>query len=59
MDRVLQGLRPFVGEAMRLECELVAHIPMVRTGKRTGVISKLSMDFQALSKERRSPVARD
>lgn len=59
MERVLQGLRPFVGEAMRLECEIVAHIPMVRTGKRTGVISKLSLDFQALSKERRSPVARD
>jgi len=46
MARILNGLRPYIGDAMRLSHEVVEEIPMVRTGKRTSVISKLGLDFQ-------------
>jgi hypothetical protein len=33
---------------MRIDVEFVDNIPMVRTGKRQGSISKIQMDFQQI-----------
>lgn len=49
IEDLVNGLRPWVGgDAMRIDVELVAEIPLVRTGKRTQVVSKLELDFQNL-----------
>jgi phenylacetate-CoA ligase len=48
-DEIVGGLRRFMGEAMGIAVELVEQIPMVRTGKRTGVVSHLQFDFQELA----------
>lgn len=48
MVRILDGLRPYVGAEMYLTYESVMEIPLVRTGKRTGVVSRLALDFQQL-----------
>jgi phenylacetate-CoA ligase len=51
LEAVVSGLRPYVGEAMNIILEKVDNIPLVKTGKRTGVVSKLGLDFQKLSEE--------
>jgi len=48
-DEILQQLRRFMGANMGIGVEVVDHIPMLRTGKRTGVISYLDADFQQLA----------
>ena len=48
-EEILHHLHRFMGETMRIDVEIVDHIPMVRTGKRTGVISYLNYDFQRLA----------
>ncbi len=48
-EELLSGLRRFMGEDMRIEVEVVNTIPLLRTGKRTGVISHLDYDFQRLA----------
>ena len=48
---MVESLRPYVGETMKIDTALVDEIPMVRTGKRTGVISNLGYDFQKLADE--------
>ena len=45
---ILQGLRQHLGEETRIDVQFVDLIPLVRTGKRQAVISKLSLDFQKL-----------
>jgi phenylacetate-CoA ligase len=45
---VLRELRKFLGADMRIDVEFVDNIPMVRTGKRQGSISKIQMDFQQI-----------
>ena len=40
--------RQYLGEETRIDVEFVELIPLVRTGKRQAVISKLSLDFQKL-----------
>jgi len=48
-EEILRGLHRFMGEAMEIRVEIVDVIPMVRTGKRTSVISHLQYDFQQLA----------
>ena len=45
---IVRDLRPFTGEDMRIDTQVVDEIPLVRTGKRTSVVSKLNLDFQTL-----------
>ena len=45
---ILRGLREQMGEETRIDVQFVDLIPLVRTGKRQAVISKLSLDFQKL-----------
>ncbi len=45
---ILQALRRHMGEETRIDVQFVELIPLVRTGKRQAVISKLSLDFQKL-----------
>jgi phenylacetate-CoA ligase len=45
---ILQVLRQYLGEETRIDVQFVDLIPLVRTGKRQAVISKLSLDFQKL-----------
>lgn len=49
MTEILEALRLVVGTEMEIAVSYVAEIPMVRTGKRTAVISKLGLDFQELA----------
>jgi phenylacetate-CoA ligase len=46
---ILQALRQHLGEGTRIDVQFVDLIPLVRTGKRQAVISKLSLDFQKLT----------
>lgn len=48
-DEIVAHLHRYMGEAMDIRVELVDQIPMLRTGKRTGVISYLDYDFQKLA----------
>lgn len=41
-------LRQYVGEESRVSVEFVDQIPLLRTGKRTPVVSSLKVDFQSL-----------
>jgi phenylacetate-CoA ligase len=45
---VLSELRKFLGADMKINVDFVDHIPMVRTGKQQGSISKIQMDFQRI-----------
>ena len=45
---ILRVLRQYLGEETRIDVQFVDLIPLVRTGKRQAVISKLSLDFQNL-----------
>ena len=45
---ILRGLREHMGEETRIDVQFVDLIPLVRTGKRQAVLSKLSLDFQKL-----------
>ena len=45
---ILSVLRRYLGEETRIDVQFVDLIPLVRTGKRQAVISKLSLDFQNL-----------
>lgn len=48
-QEILSGLKKFMGESMKIDLEFVESIPMVRTGKRTSVISYMETDFQNIS----------
>jgi phenylacetate-CoA ligase len=48
---IIGDLRHFTGDDMRIETQVVDAIPLVRTGKRTSVVSKLNLDFQEISAE--------
>lgn len=52
---IVDGLREYVSDSMRIRTEVVDSIPLVRTGKRTGVVSKLDLDFQRLASVRPKP----
>ena len=48
LNEVRAILQRYLGASMRIDVEFVDNIPMVRTGKRLAVISKLKLDFQSL-----------
>lgn len=49
LARMVAELKPWVGgDAMDVQVELVDEIPLVRTGKRTQIVSKIKLDFQDL-----------
>jgi phenylacetate-CoA ligase len=47
-EEIMNHLRRFLGEDMKFNIEYVDLIPLGRTGKRQGAISKLGVDFQNL-----------
>ncbi len=48
LQQVMGILKRYLGSGMRIDVEFVDNIPMVRTGKRLAVVSKLKLDFQSL-----------
>lgn len=48
-QEIVTGLYKFLGDDMEIITEYVDEIPLVRTGKRTAVVSELKLDFQNLS----------
>ena len=48
LHEVLAILQRYLGPGTRIEVEFVDNIPLVRTGKRLAVVSKLKLDFQKL-----------
>jgi phenylacetate-CoA ligase len=49
MDEILQQLKHYMGDAMIIDVQRVDAIPMLKTGKRTGVISHMAYDFQTVT----------
>ena len=51
LDEVINALRTYVGTAHEtpIRIDVVAEIPLVRTGKRSPVVSDLQYDFQEIS----------
>ena len=47
-EEIRFGLKEFIGSEMPIRFTLVDEIPLVRTGKRTAIISKLKLDFLEL-----------
>lgn len=43
LDSILEKLREYVGEEMEIELEICESIPMVRTGKQQGSLSRLNL----------------
>lgn len=50
-DKVVAILREFLGEGTPIHIEFCDKIPMVRTGKAHGSLSRVSIDFQKLREE--------
>jgi phenylacetate-CoA ligase len=50
--KLLNELRKYTGVEQPIELELVAEIPLLKTGKRTPVVSKIPLDFQKVRAER-------
>jgi phenylacetate-CoA ligase len=53
MAAIMHDLRHFTGDEMRIDTQMVDSIPLLRTGKRTSVVSRLNLDFQAIAAEGR------
>ena len=45
-EALVKDLQKYIGEGTKMNVEMVDHIPLVRTGKHQGSISKLKIDFQ-------------
>jgi phenylacetate-CoA ligase len=50
-DNLLHQLRKYTGVEQPIELELVTEIPLLKTGKRTPVVSKIPLDFQKVKAE--------
>jgi len=55
LEGIVRGLHQYVSDSMKIRTEIVESIPLVETGKRTGVVSKLDIDFQRLASPRANP----
>ncbi len=53
-EEVLAELRKFLGDDTAIQLEFVDDIPLVRTGKHQGSISKLAVDFQSIDPNKRA-----
>jgi len=49
LNEILNDLKKFLGDEMAIKVSFVDEIPLVRTGKRTAIVSKLNLDFQNLT----------
>jgi phenylacetate-CoA ligase len=49
LREILDELRTYTGEQTKIDVELVDEIPLVRTGKRSPVVSTVGQDFQEVS----------
>ncbi len=49
LAEILDQLREYTGATTRIDTEIVYEIPMVRTGKRTPVVSSLPLEFQDIA----------
>ena len=49
LQEILGLLRQYLGARMAIDVEFLENIQMVRTGKRLATVSRLGLDFQALS----------
>jgi phenylacetate-CoA ligase len=47
-DELLDRLRQYLGQGMRIDVAFVDEIPLVRTGKRQETLSKVPIDFQRI-----------
>ena len=52
LREILAELREYTGERTKIDVELVDEIPLVRTGKRSPVVSTVGQDFQQLAASR-------
>ena len=57
LAELLAELRTYTGEDTAIDVEFVDEIPLLRTGKRSPVVSDVRLDFQTLSGEARSQPA--
>jgi phenylacetate-CoA ligase len=47
-DRIVEELKEYAGQQQVIEVSLVEEIPLLKTGKRTPVISNVKLDFQKI-----------
>jgi phenylacetate-CoA ligase len=47
-DRILRDLKAYTGQEQIIEVSLVEEIPLLKTGKRTPVVSSVKLDFQKI-----------
>jgi len=47
-NRIIQDLKTYTGQEQIIEVSLVEEIPLLRTGKRTPVVSNIKLDFQQI-----------
>jgi hypothetical protein len=48
-DNLIDRLKDYVGVNTEIIVEYVGEIPLIRTGKRSPVVSELPLDFQVIS----------
>src|SRR5262249_19049320 len=53
LRELLAELQRYTGDETRIDVEFVDEIPLLRTGKRSPVVSDIRIDFQALGSEHR------
>ena len=51
-EEILDQLREYTGEETRIDVEFVDEIPLIRTGKRSPIVSTVGFDFQSVSRRR-------
>ena len=51
-EEILDQLREYTGAETRIEVEFVEEIPLIRTGKRSPIVSTVGYDFQSVSRNR-------
>jgi phenylacetate-CoA ligase len=49
---ILDQLREYTGAETRIDVEFVEEIPLIRTGKRSPIVSTVGFDFQSVSRHR-------
>ncbi len=47
-NRIVSELKVYTGQEQLIDVELVVEIPLLKTGKRTPVVSKVKLDFQQI-----------
>jgi hypothetical protein len=50
--KIIDQLKTFTGENHKIDIEVVEKIPLLKTGKRTPVISSVAIDFQDIEESK-------